>query len=285
MEKTLTVKSFFSQDNVRAKFAELLGKEAQGFITSILQVVSQNKYLANATPESVYNAAAMAAVLKLPIQSSLGFSYIVPYKNKDGVQEAQFMVGYKGFIQLCQRTGAFETIACTPIYEGQLIEENPLTGFIFDFTKKPTPQTKIIGYAAYFSLINGFKKTAYMTFDEVTAHGKRFSKSFNSGPWKTDFDSMAQKTVLKLLLGKYAPLSVDMQKAQIADQGIIKDPDTLEIDYVDEGPEQLTLEMIRELYVEKAGKLDEKETENIGRIINSKEEASYRKVYNLLIKL
>lgn len=239
--KQLTAKSLFSQDNIKKKFQELLGKKAQGFITSVLQIVSQNSMLANADPMSVYNAAAVAATLDLPINNSLGFAYIIPYneKQKDNTykQVAQFQIGYKGFIQLAQRSGQFKTISATPIFEGQLVEENPLTGFVFDFTKKKSET--IMGYAAYFQLLNGFEKTMYMTKEQVSKHGSRYSQTFKKGfgLWKDDFDAMATKTVLKLLLAKFAPLSIEMQKAVIADQAIINNEETLDVSYVDnEGP-------------------------------------------------
>src|SRR3990172_142226 len=131
-------------------------------------------------------SAMMAAALDLPINPNLGFAYIIPYGD-----QAQFQMGYKGFIQLALRSGQFKTIASCPVYEGQLISENPLTGFVFDFTKK-TSET-IIGYAAYFKLLNGFEKTEYWTKDKVEKHAKRFSQSFKKGEgtWVSDFDSMA----------------------------------------------------------------------------------------------
>lgn len=233
----MTVKSLFSQENVRQKFEELLGKRASSFITSVLQIASQNAMLAKADPMSIYNSAAVAATLDLPLNNNLGFAYIVPYnaKQPDNTykQVAQFQMGYKGFIQLAQRSGQFKTISATPIYEGQLIESNPLTGFKFDFTKRDSDI--IIGYAAYFMLLNGFEKTLYMTVDDLKKHGTKYSQTFKKGfgLWKDDFDSMAQKTVLKLLLSKFAPLSIEMQRAVIADQGVIKDEQANEVEYAD----------------------------------------------------
>lgn len=237
METQLTTKSLFSQSNVRLKFEEMLGKRAPQFITSVLQIAASNEMLAKADPMSIYNSAAVAATLDLPLNNNLGFAYIVPYnaKQKDGSFKvvAQFQMGYKGFIQLAQRSGQFKTISATPIYEGQLVEMNPLTGFVFDFSKKTSE--KILGYASYFSLINGFEKTLYMSIDEVNKHASRFSQTFKKGfgLWKDDFESMATKTVLKLLLSKFAPLSVDMQKAVLVDQGVIKDEAGTQVEYTD----------------------------------------------------
>lgn len=274
-----TVVGFFQRDDVKNKFTEILGKRGNAYCSSVLTLVNQSDKLKACKPESVYMCALMAATLDLSINPSIGSAYIIPY---NGV--ATFQIGYKGIIQLAQRSGVFKTIDAKPVFEGQIIQDDEtFGGNKIQWSAKTSD--KIIGYAGYFSLLNGFEKISYMSLADIEAHGRKFSKTYNSGPWKTDFEAMAMKTVLKLLLGKYAPLSVEMQMAQIADQSTIKNVDTLEVDYVDEGPEQITLEMIKEMYVEKAGKLDEKETENIGRIINSKEEASYRKVYNLLIKL
>lgn len=224
-KKPVTVTSFFSQENVKKKFEEMMGKNAPAFITSVLQIVSSNDLLKNADPVSIYQSAAVAATLNLPLNNSIGFAYIVPYnqKQKDGSFKtvAQFQLGYKGFIQLAQRSGQFKTISATPVFEGQIIESNPLTGFRFDFTKKDSDT--VIGYAAYFRLLNGFEKTHYMTVDELKKHGTKFSQTFKKGfgLWKDDFDSMAQKTVIKLLLSKFAPLSIEMQKAVEFDQSVI----------------------------------------------------------------
>lgn len=222
------IKEFFTAESVQNRFKELLGKKAQGFVASVLQVVNSSDYLQKADPKTIYQAAMMAATLDLPINQNLGFAYIIPYGSS-----AQFQMGYKGYIQLAQRSGLFKTISAAPIFEGQLIEENPLTGFIFDFTKKSSD--KITGYAAYFELLNGFSKTLYMTEKELTAHGARFSQTFKTGRglWKDDFNSMAIKTVLKLLLSKFAPLSIEMQKAVLSDQAVIHDAETLDVDYVD----------------------------------------------------
>lgn len=229
------IKNYFTQDAAQNKFKELLGSRASSFATSVLQVVASNKQLANADPQSVFNAACMAATLDLPINANLGFAYILPYNDRERGQVAQFQLGYKGFIQLAQRSGQFKTIAATPIYKGQLVSENPLTGYTFDFTKKDSDE--IIGFAGYFSLINGFEKTIYLTVAELEKHGLKYSQTFKKGfgLWKDNFEAMAQKTVIKLLLSKYAPLSIDMQRAVMTDQSVIKnmDEDTVDVQYID----------------------------------------------------
>jgi recombination protein RecT len=232
-EEKNPIKSLFAREDVKQKFQELLGKRATSFITSVLQIAAQNSLLANADAVSIYQAAAVAATLDLPLNQNLGFAYIVPYKDhKTGKVVAQFQLGYKGFIQLAQRSGQFKSIYAAPIFEGQIVSEDPLNGYEFDFTKK---SDKLVGYAAKFKLLNGYEATWYMTIAQLEKHGKSFSQTYKKGfgLWKDNFDAMAQKTVLKLLLSKFAPLSVDMQKAVVADQAIIHNADTEDITYID----------------------------------------------------
>ena len=234
MTTQLAVKDLFQREDVVKKFQELLKNRASSYITSVLSVVSQSEMLAKADPKTVYMAALTSATLDLPINQNLGFAYIVPYKNKSWVYEAQFQMGYKGFIQLALRSWQFQTISATPIYEGQLIEENPLTWFVFDWKAKKSDV--VIGYASYFRLLNGFEKVLYMTKADIERHANLYSanyKKYQSGLWKDKFDEMATKTVIKLLLSKFAPLSVEMQKAVIADQGVLQDENFDQVDYPD----------------------------------------------------
>lgn len=231
----------FSLPDNEERFKKILGKNTSSFIASVLQIISSKTALQNAEPESIVNVALTAATLGLPINNNLGFAYIVPYNHKykdaKGVwqtrQVAQFQMGYKGFIQLAQRSGQFKSIYATPIYEGQITESNPLEGYQFDFTKKISDN--VIGYASKFKLLNGFEATWYMTIEQLKAHGSKYSKSFaqDNGLWNTDFDAMASKTVIKLLLSKFAPLSIDMQRAVISDQSVINNVETMDVSYVD----------------------------------------------------
>jgi len=227
-------KDFFAKPMVQEKLKELVGKNAPAFATSVLQIVNSNSMLVNADPQTIFSAACMAATLNLPINNNLGFAYIVPFKNnKENKIEAQFQLGYKGYIQLAQRSGQFSRIAATPVYEGQLISENPLLGYEFDWSVKPNGDP--IGYVAFFKLINGFTAELYMSKEEVMKHANKYSQTAKKGygVWKDQFEAMALKTVLKLLLSKQAPLSIDMQKAQMADQAIIRDVDKDEFEYID----------------------------------------------------
>ncbi|MBG9366524.1 recombinase RecT [Streptococcus sp. NLN64] len=206
----VTHKDFFNSPAVKERFAEVLKGKETGFITSLLSLIGDNRSLANANPETVYKAAMKAAVLDLPIEPSLGYAYVVPYKN-----QAQFQLGYKGLIQLAQRSGKYKSINSGIVYKSQLISYNPLFEELeVDFTQ---PADEVVGYFAAFKLLNGFEKLTFWTKEQAEAHGKRFSKSYNSGPWKTDFDAMAQKTLLKQIISKYGPLSVEMQEAITSD--------------------------------------------------------------------
>ncbi|WP_151676087.1 recombinase RecT [Acinetobacter soli] len=234
-----SIKAYVSDSKIRQKFEEILGKKAQGFLASVMQVANQ-PHLKNAVPATVVNAAMMAATLDLPINSNLGFAYIVPYKRKwkEGNQwkesnEAQFQMGYKGFIQLAQRSGQFSRIAATPVYEGQLVSANPLLGYEFDWTVENKGEA--IGYVAFFKLLNGFTAELYMSTADVKKHAGKYSQSFKygSGVWKDNFEAMALKTVTKLLLSKQAPLSIDMQTAQLADQSIVHDVENNDFEYID----------------------------------------------------
>lgn len=190
------LKSFFENENVKNKFKELLGKKSTGFVTSVLQIAQSNAMLSKADPMSIFNAAATAATLDLPLNNNLGFAYIIPYNSKqqDGSYkcEAQFQLGYKGFIQLAQRSGQFQTISSTPIFDGQIAENDPLKGIVFDFDAKKS--NSVIGYAAYFKLLNGFEKTFFMTTGEMQEHGSKYSKTYGKsyGMWSKDFHSIAR---------------------------------------------------------------------------------------------
>ncbi len=231
------IKSLMNNETVKAKFNEILGKNGNAFISSVTTIATTTA-LSKCEPKSILSAAIAAASLNLQVTPSLGFAAIVPYGNS-----AQFQIMTKGLVQLALRSGQFKTINVTEIYEGELKSENRLTGEL-DFTGEKASD-KIIGYAAYFELVNGFSKSLYMTVEKITAHGKKFSKtfSFNGSSWKTNFEAMCSKTVLKLLLSRYAPLSVEMQMSINADQSIVKTDDNLEITaftYVDNNEKEPT---------------------------------------------
>lgn len=238
-------KGLLERPEVQQKLIEMLGDRATGFTTSVLSAMNQNEMLKKAEPNSVYMSALMAASVDLPINVNLGFAYIIPYnvRTQSGyVVKAQFQIGYKGFKQLALRTGQFAAITESDVREGELIDHNRLTGEMkFDWIQDDAERSskKVVGYVSYFRLVNGFESTFYMSLDKVKAHANKYSQSFkkNQGVWADDFDSMAMKTVCKLNLSKNAPLSIEhLHKAIAADQGVINDVDTLDIDYIDNKP-------------------------------------------------
>jgi recombination protein RecT len=232
-----TMKSLLASPTVIKRFEEVLGKRATQFTASILSLYNSEKMLQKAEPMSVISSAMIAATLDLPVDKNLGYAWIVPYGGK-----AQFQLGYKGYIQLALRTGQYRFINVTPIHEGELIKWNPLTEVIdIDFEKRESEA--VIGYAAYFELLNGFRKTVYWTKEQVEKHRKKFSKS--DFGWKNDWDAMAMKTVLKNLLSKWGILSVEMQKAVMEDNDDreVKDitpeeDNTIEYEIEEEKPEE-----------------------------------------------
>ena len=216
------LQQFFNSETVQSQIAKVVQKNQGSFTTALMNIVNANNALANCEPNSIMNCALMAATLNLPIEQNLGCAYIIPYGNK-----AQFQMGYKGFIQLAIRSGEIKNLKPFPVYQNQVVSLNPVTGYEFDFNQKPNANEKPVGYYAFFRLMNGAFFDDYMSREEVEKHAKKFSKSYGNknGVWTEHFDAMAQKTVLKRLLSKYAPLSVEMQQAIQADQAIINSID------------------------------------------------------------
>lgn len=219
METQLTTKDLFGQKSIQQRFEAILGKKAQGFISSVLQVINSNNILQKANPHTVLNAAATAASLDLPINPNLGFAWIVPYKG-----QAQFQMGWKGFVQLALRTGQYHRINATEVYENQYKSFNRLTEeLIADFDIEG--EGEIVGYAAYFRLVNGLEKMTYWSKQEVVKHAKKYSQAYGKGsmsPWNDpdQFHAMAKKTVLKNTISKWGIMSIEMQTAQLADQAV-----------------------------------------------------------------
>lgn len=208
-----TIEDWVESENIKQKFQEVLDKGAGAFVTSILSLVKSTPQLAAADPKTVVSAAMTAATLKLPINPNLGFAYIVPYKDT-----ATFQMGYKGYIQLAMRTGQYKTINASVVYEGQIEDVDFVTGEIIRGKKK---SDKVVGYVAYFELINGFSKMVYMSHEDMMRHALTYSQAYKydkkngkkSSVWTTNFEAMGLKTVLKQLISKYGIMSIDMQGA------------------------------------------------------------------------
>lgn len=212
LAKVEQFKGVLNSQTVRAQIKNSLKEKAGQFMSSMIDLYSSETSLQNCDPEKVAMECIKAAALDLPIVKSLGYAYVVPFKNIP-----TFTIGYKGLIQLAQRTGQYQTINADMVYEGELKSKNKLSGEIDLSGEKISDE--VVGYFAYFKLLNGYEKTLYMTKDEVTAYARHYSPSFNSkySPWQSEFDKMACKTVLRQLIGKYGPTSIAMQKAELTD--------------------------------------------------------------------
>lgn len=210
-------------DGMRKRFDELLGKRAPQFISSIVSMVNADKNLQQAfyeSPMTVIQSSLKAAMFDLPIDQSLGYAYIVPFKNykKDiGAKkmEATFILGWKGMHQLALRTGAYKTINVVDVREGELKRYNRLTEEVdIDFVEDEDAREAlpVIGYVGYYRLINGAEKTVYMSVKAITAHEKKFRKGeYHGKGWRDDWDAMARKTVYRILIGKWGVMSIDYQ--------------------------------------------------------------------------
>lgn len=215
------LKSALNAPSVRQKFEEMLGKRSSQFMTSITSVVSNNALLQKADVNSIIMGSAVAASMDLPLNANLGYAALVPFNSKEGCF-AQLQVMVKGWTELFLRSGQCQAIICETVYEGQLVKKNKFTGeYVFDEDAKTSD--KIVGFMAYFRLTNGFEKYEYMTIEEIKAHAQKFSQTFRrgSGIWKDHFEEMAKKTVLKRLITKWAPKSIEMQRMAMFDQSVV----------------------------------------------------------------
>lgn len=251
-EKQLTsvqkFKSVMQAPSVLEQFQNALGENKEAFVASLIDLYNTDNKLQQCDPNKVVMEALKAAVLKLPINKALGFAYILPFnkntKMSDGswvkVPTPTFIIGYKAYIQMAMRTGQYRTINADIVYEGEVQKVNKLTGEI-SFDGERTSD-KVVGYFAYFELLNGFSKTNYVTLLDVAKHAKKYSPSLmyeksvtpeslmrlaGQDPtglgWSGDFDSMALKTVVRNLLSKYGFLSIEMQTAITKDAEIVYD--------------------------------------------------------------
>ena len=211
----LGLKALMNTPTMRKKFEDVLKDKSDGFMASVLNLVSNDSYLSRTEPMTIVTSAMVAASLDLPVDKNLGYAWIVPYKGK-----AQFQLGYKGYIQLAQRSGQYKALNVIEVYEGELKGWNRLTEE-FEFDQNGKQSDEVIGYVGYFELLNGFKKTVYWTKQEIEAHKRKFSKS--DFGWKKDYDAMAKKAVLRNMLSKWGILSIDMQRASISDETVVNE--------------------------------------------------------------
>jgi len=223
-----SVQGLLKNPAIQKKFNDVLKDKSNSFTSSLISLVNGDGNLSDSEPMSIVASAMQAAQLDLPIEKQFGFAYIVPFnaKNKQTGQwekKAQFMLGYRGYIQLAQRSGQYQSINVISVYDGQLESWNPLTEQA-KFNPDNQISDEVVGYIGYFKLLNGFEKTTYWTKEQVEKHrienNKGKDKRKLTGVWASNYDAMAQKTVLRNLLSKWGILSIEMQQGVLADDTV-----------------------------------------------------------------
>jgi recombination protein RecT len=202
-EKGLTkITTYMDAPVVKARFAQIMGERgASNYISSVLIAVADSKQLQECHPASIYTGALRAATLRLSVDPGVGQAYLVPFKGR-----ATLIVGYKGLHDMAVRTNRYRYINVGKIYEGQEVVEDQITGFHSIHGSKQS--NEVIGWIGAFEMLprfGGYAKTLYMTVEEIHAHAKRYSKSYDrsDSPWQTEPDKMEKKTVLRLLLRRW----------------------------------------------------------------------------------
>ena len=252
----VTFSTFMASPAIRKKISEVVqGADGQRFITAIISTVATNPKLAECNHFTIFSAALLGESLKLSPSPQLGQYYLVPYKNKNNGMQAQFQLGYKGYIQLAIRSGQYRKINVLEIKEGELISFDPLSETLeIDFIKNgiQREQSKTIGYYVSFELINGFRKALYWSYEKMLNHADKYSQAFSSKKyaellegkipesdlwkyssfWYKNFDEMAKKTMLRQIISKWGVMSIELQTAFKNDTGVIQEDNT--VDYVDE---------------------------------------------------
>lgn len=232
--------AYLTNDAVKNQINNVIGgKNGDRFISSIVSAVQTNSALQECTNPSILSAALLGESLKLSPSPQLGQYYMVPFNNnKKGFKEAQFQLGYKGYIQLAIRSGQYKKLNVLAIKEGELVRFDPLNeeievNLIED--EEAREEAPTVGYYAMFEYTNGFKKAMYWSKKKMEAHALKYSKGYKAQKgytfWEKDFDAMAYKTMLRQLISKWGIMSIDMQSAMDADMAVIHEDGTK--DYVD----------------------------------------------------
>ena len=234
------INAYLQSEAVKKNVVSVVGeKDAQRFISSVVSAVQTNPQLAECTNQSILSAALLGQSLNLPQSPQIGMFYFVPYEDKKkGIKEAQFQISYKGMLQLAMRSGQYKKIHVTPIKEGELVSYDPIEDeYVFKAETDPAKRETLptVGYYAYFELVNGLRKALYWSKEQMEAHAKRYSASYRNGwsssIWKSDFDKMAMKTMLRQLISRFGTMSVEMQTAYTSDQAVLDE--NLNPQYVD----------------------------------------------------
>ncbi|MBR0189830.1 MAG: recombinase RecT [Clostridia bacterium] len=221
---------FMNSDDVKALVQHSIGQDAQKFTASILSAVSVNPALQQCKNSSILSAALLGNSLNLSPSPQLGQYYLVPFNDKNQGMLAQFILGYKGYIQLAIRSGQYKKLNVLAIKKGEVIRYDPLgeelyVNLIQDEEERENAET--VGYYAMFEYINGFRKTLYWSKAKMEAHALKYSKGYQAKKgytfWEKDFDGMAMKTMLRQLISKWGIMSIDMQTAYESDGFAIND--------------------------------------------------------------
>lgn len=214
-------------------------KRAARFTASITSAVATNPALQECDASTILSGALLGESLNLSPSPQLGQYYLVPFNNsKKGCKDAQFQLGYKGYIQLAIRSGQYKKLNVLSIKEGELVHFNPLTeeievNLIQDEQERENAKT--VGYYAMFEYSNGFIKALYWSREKMEAHAEKYSMGYRAKKgytfWEKDFDGMAHKTMLRQLISKWGIMSIEMQQAFEGDMGVINEDG--EVDFVD----------------------------------------------------
>lgn len=232
--ENLKMADYLAVDVVKNNIISVVGKDsAARFISSVISAVQTNPTLAQCTKSSILSSALLGETLKLTPSPQLGQYYMVPYdNNKAKRKEAQFQIGYKGYIQLAVRSGQYRKITVSEVKEGEFIDYNPITE---DVIMKPIENARereklrTVGYYAMFELVNGFRKEIYWTKEKMEDHAETYSIGYKSDLkkrtsytfWSKNFDAMAKKTLIRQLISKWGIMSVEMQKAYESDMAVL----------------------------------------------------------------
>ena len=223
--------AYLNNDAIKKQIAQVVGgKNGTRFIASVISAVQNNQELQKCTNSSILSAALLGESLQLSPSPQLGQYYMVPFRNsKTKETEAQFQLGYKGYIQLTLRSGQYRKLNVLAIKEGELISYDPLNEeievrLIEDEAERENAET--VGYYAMFEYINGFRKTLYWSKAKMEAHAEKYSMGYRAHKgftfWEKDFDGMAYKTMLRQLISKWGIMSIDMMSALDSDMAVIR---------------------------------------------------------------
>ena len=230
--------------------------KAAKFVTAITSAVVTTPALAECEASTIVSGGLLGETLNLSPSPQLGQYYLVPFKdNKTGTSKAQFVLGYKGYIQLAVRSGYYKKLNVMPIKQGELISFDPLeeeitVNLIQD--EREREQTPTMGYYAMFEYVNGFRKALYWSKEKMESHALKYSQGYRGDKkkgtawtfWSKDFDGMACKTMIRQLISKWGIMSIDLQTAVETDNGAIKMNEhgrVENVDFIDNAPEQETV--------------------------------------------